>query len=173
MGHAGKCIPAASAAVRCTTRARSVPTGLREDEGPNRRRAARRSSFHSCCSLEAQGLFAAVYAHSMKNSSRRKKLPRTRQALRRLTSEHHEHRYDFVMLFDVCDGNPNGDPDAGNLPRVNPQTGQGWVTDVCLKRKVRNYVMAAKPQAPRYDVFVEEKAVLNDLIDAGYREAGV
>ena len=49
-------------------------------------------------------------------------------------------RYDFVLFFDVKDGNPNGDPDAGNLPRVDPETGQGLVTDVCLKRKVRNYV---------------------------------
>ena len=55
-----------------------------------------------------------------------------------------QNRYDFVLLFDVQDGNPNGDPDAGNLPRVDPETGQGLVTDVCLKRKVRNYVGLAK-----------------------------
>jgi CRISPR-associated protein Csd2 len=84
-----------------------------------------------------------------------------------------EHRYDFVMLFDVQDGNPNGDPDAGNLPRVDPQTGQGLVTDVCLKRKVRNYVLAAKSMAPGFDVFVKEKAILNDLIEQGYKDAGV
>lgn len=53
-------------------------------------------------------------------------------------------RYDFVILFDVVNGNPNGDPDAGNLPRVDPETGLGLVTDVCLKRKIRNYVEAAK-----------------------------
>ena len=51
-----------------------------------------------------------------------------------------EKRYDFVFLFDVQDGNPNGDPDAGNLPRIDPQTGEGLVTDVCLKRKVRNFI---------------------------------
>lgn len=84
-----------------------------------------------------------------------------------------ENRYDFVMLFDVQDGNPNGDPDAGNLPRVDPQTGQGLVTDVSLKRKVRNYVIAAKSLAPGFDIFVKEKAVLNDLIEQGYKDAGV
>ena len=84
-----------------------------------------------------------------------------------------ENRYDFVMLFDVRDGNPNGDPDAGNLPRVDPQTGQGLVTDVCLKRKVRNYVIAARALAKGFDIFVKEKAVLNDLIDQGYKDAGI
>ena len=55
-----------------------------------------------------------------------------------------QHRYDFVYLFDVTDGNPNGDPDAGNLPRIDPETGQGLITDVCLKRKIRNYVADQK-----------------------------
>jgi CRISPR-associated protein Csd2 len=82
-----------------------------------------------------------------------------------------QNRFDFVMLFDVQDGNPNGDPDAGNLPRVDPQTGQGLVTDVCLKRKVRNYVLAAKGQVSGYDIFVKEKAVLNDLIEASWDQA--
>jgi CRISPR-associated protein Csd2 len=82
-------------------------------------------------------------------------------------------RYDFVMLFDVRDGNPNGDPDAGNLPRADPQTGQGLVSDVCLKRKLRNYVMAAKPGALGYDIFVKEKGILNDLIEQGYKDAGI
>jgi CRISPR-associated protein Csd2 len=84
-----------------------------------------------------------------------------------------QNRFDFVMLFDVQDGNPNGDPDAGNLPRVDPQTGQGLVTDVCLKRKVRNYVLAAKGLSPGFDIFVKEKGVLNDLIEAGYKDAGI
>src|SRR5437867_10311678 len=79
-----------------------------------------------------------------------------------------QNRFDFVLLFDVQDGNPNGDPDAGNLPRVDAETGCGLVTDVCLKRKVRNYVML-KGQ----DVFVKEKAVLNRLIDAAYQTLGV
>jgi len=57
-----------------------------------------------------------------------------------------QHRYDFVYLFDVSDGNPNGDPDAGNLPRVDPETNQGLVTDVCLKRKIRNYVSLNPPK---------------------------
>ncbi len=55
-----------------------------------------------------------------------------------------EHRYDFVLLFDVRDGNPNGDPDAGNMPRIDPETGYGIVTDVCLKRKLRDYVNVAR-----------------------------
>lgn len=72
-----------------------------------------------------------------------------------------EHRYDFVYLFDVKDGNPNGDPDAGNLPRIDPETGQGLVTDVCLKRKIRNYVGLVKGEDPPYEIYVKEKAVLN------------
>lgn len=83
-----------------------------------------------------------------------------------------KNRYDFVMLFDVQDGNPNGDPDAGNLPRVDPQTGHGLVTDVCVKRKLRNYVMMSKVGAT-FDIFVKEKAVLNDLIEQGLMDAGV
>jgi CRISPR-associated protein Csd2 len=77
-----------------------------------------------------------------------------------------EKRYDFVYLFDVKDGNPNGDPDAGNLPRVDAETGNGLVTDVCLKRKVRNYVQLCKGAEAGYDIFVKEKAILNALIRA-------
>jgi CRISPR-associated protein Csd2 len=69
-------------------------------------------------------------------------------------------RYDFVLLFDVQDGNPNGDPDAGNSPRIDPETGDGLVTDVCLKRKVRNYVLASKDGKQGFDIYVKEKAVL-------------
>lgn len=82
-------------------------------------------------------------------------------------------RYDFVYLFDVRDGNPNGDPDAGNLPRIDPETGQGIVTDVCLKRKLRNYVLLAKGEQPRFDIFVKEKAVLNNLIDEAHEQENV
>lgn len=71
-------------------------------------------------------------------------------------------RYDFVYLFDIKDGNPNGDPDAGNLPRIDPETGQGLVTDVCLKRKIRNYVGLVKGEQPPYEIYVKEKAVLNN-----------
>ena len=70
-------------------------------------------------------------------------------------------RYDFVYFFDVTDGNPNGDPDAGNLPRIDPETNQGLVTDVCLKRKVRNYVSEIKQESTRYRIYVRDKAVLN------------
>ena len=82
-----------------------------------------------------------------------------------------KNRIDFVYIFDVQDGNPNGDPDAGNLPRVDAETGMGLVTDVCLKRKVRNYVQVAKECAAGYDIFIKEKAVLNTLIDAAHEEA--
>lgn len=82
-------------------------------------------------------------------------------------------RIDFVYIFDVQDGNPNGDPDAGNLPRVDAETGMGLVTDVCLKRKVRNYVQVAKECASGYDIFIKEKAVLNTLIDASHEDESV
>jgi CRISPR-associated protein Csd2 len=82
-------------------------------------------------------------------------------------------RYDFVLLFDVQDGNPNGDPDAGNLPRMDPETGHGLVTDVCLKRKLRNYVLQAKPGAKGYDIFVKEKGILNDFIGEAHEQPEV
>lgn len=69
-------------------------------------------------------------------------------------------RYDFVVLFDVENGNPNGDPDAGNMPRVDPETGLGLVTDVCLKRKIRNYVEAAKEDQPGYQIYVRKTVPL-------------
>ena len=84
-----------------------------------------------------------------------------------------KNRIDFVYIFDVQDGNPNGDPDAGNLPRVDAETGMGLVTDVCLKRKVRNYVQTAKGQANGYDIFIKEKAVLNTLIDKAHDDSDV
>ncbi len=84
-----------------------------------------------------------------------------------------KNRIDFVYIFDVQDGNPNGDPDAGNLPRVDAETGMGLVTDVCLKRKVRNYIQVAKNCAKGYDIFIKEKAVLNKSIDAAHDDEGV
>ena len=84
-----------------------------------------------------------------------------------------KNRIDFVYIFDVQDGNPNGDPDAGNLPRVDAETGMGLVTDVCIKRKVRNYVQVAKGLANGYDIFVKEKAVLNNEIDKAHDDAKV
>ena len=84
-----------------------------------------------------------------------------------------KNRYDFMLVFDVKDGNPNGDPDAGNLPRVDSETGEGLVTDVCLKRKVRNYVQLTKGTEAGYDIFVKEKAVLNSLVDDAYAELGI
>lgn len=77
-------------------------------------------------------------------------------------------RYDFVLLFDVKDGNPNGDPDAGNLPRMDAETGHGLMTDVSLKRKVRNFVGMAKGEQPPYEIYVKEKAILNNQHKRAY-----
>lgn len=84
-----------------------------------------------------------------------------------------KNRYDFVFYFDVKDGNPNGDPDAGNLPRLDAETGHGLVTDVCIKRKVRNYVIMTKQEKSPYDIFIKEKAVLNNLIDKAHEDEEV
>ena len=75
-------------------------------------------------------------------------------------SEVIKNRYDFVILFDVENGNPNGDPDAGNMPRIDPETGCGLVTDVCLKRKIRNYVETAKEDAPGYRIYIKDQVPL-------------
>lgn len=72
-----------------------------------------------------------------------------------------KNRYDFVVYFDVENGNPNGDPDAGNMPRIDPETGYGIVTDVCLKRKVRNYVETVKEDDPGFDIYVKDGSILN------------
>jgi CRISPR-associated protein Csd2 len=82
-------------------------------------------------------------------------------------------RYDFIYLFDVKDGNPNGDPDAGNLPRVDAETGNGLVTDVCLKRKVRNYVGLVKGEQPPFEIYVKEKAILNNQHARAYKALGI
>lgn len=89
-----------------------------------------------------------------------------------------DHRYDFILLFDVMDGNPNGDPDAGNAPRVDPETGHGLVSDVCLKRKIRNYVSLAQSDATGaplagYDIYVKERAVLNRQHGRAYEALGL
>jgi CRISPR-associated protein Csd2 len=82
------------------------------------------------------------------------------------------HRYDFVLLFDVKDGNPNGDPDAGNLPRIDAETGNGLVTDVAIKRKVRNFVGLTRGEQPPYEIYVKEKAVLNRAHERAYVAIG-
>lgn len=82
-------------------------------------------------------------------------------------------RHDFVLIFDVTDGNPNGDPDAGNLPRIDPETAQGLVTDVCLKRKVRNYVLEAHQAEAPYGIFIQENSVLNTKIGEAHQQDGV
>ncbi len=82
-------------------------------------------------------------------------------------------KIDFVLLFDACDANPNGDPDAGNMPRLDGETQHGLVTDVCLKRKVRNYVQLTKPDVSGYEIYVKEKAVLNAQHARAYDSLGL
>ena len=82
-------------------------------------------------------------------------------------------RYDFVILFDVENGNPNGDPDAGNMPRIDPETGLGLVTDVCIKRKIRNYVEMVKEGDPNYGIYIKESVPLNRSDATAYAELGV
>ncbi|WP_031388069.1 type I-C CRISPR-associated protein Cas7/Csd2 [Desulfonatronum thiodismutans] len=77
-------------------------------------------------------------------------------------------RHEFVLLFDVINGNPNGDPDAGNMPRIDPETGHGLVTDVCLKRKIRNHVALAKEGGEGFKIYIQEKAVLNRTHEQAY-----
>jgi CRISPR-associated protein Csd2 len=84
-----------------------------------------------------------------------------------------QNRYDFVLLFDVKDGNPNGDPDAGNLPRLDAETGHGLVTDVCLKRKLRNFVGMTNGDTPPYEIYVKEKAILNQQHERAYKALNV
>ena len=82
-------------------------------------------------------------------------------------------RYDFLLIFDTQDGNPNGDPDAGNMPRIDAETGCGLVTDVCLKRKVRNFIQLTQAEKAGFDIFVKEKAILNAEIESAYAKLGI
>lgn len=82
-----------------------------------------------------------------------------------------KNRYEFIIVFDVKDGNPNGDPDNYNAPRTDPQTGEGIVTDVCLKRKIRNYVQMRCEDKAGKRIYVKERAVLNMLIDEAYEQS--
>ncbi len=88
-------------------------------------------------------------------------------------SEVIKNRYDFMILFDVENGNPNGDPDAGNMPRFDPETGLGLVTDVCLKRKIRNYVETVKEDSPGYRIYIKENTLLNTTDREAYEYLGV
>lgn len=88
-------------------------------------------------------------------------------------SEAIKNRYDFVILFDVENGNPNGDPDAGNMPRVDPESGYGLVTDVCLKRKIRNYVETIKEDEKGYRIYIKENIPLNRSDNEAYDYVGV
>jgi len=88
-------------------------------------------------------------------------------------SETIKKRYEFVLLFDVENGNPNGDPDAGNMPRIDPETSHGIVTDVCLKRKIRNYVDLVKNGSEGYDIYVREGAILNAQHRKAYALEGI
>lgn len=84
-----------------------------------------------------------------------------------------QNRYEFVYLFDVTNGNPNGDPDAGNMPRLDPDTSRGLVTDVCLKRKIRNFIELTEDQTQGYDIYVKEKSVLNLQNKKAYEALGI
>lgn len=84
-----------------------------------------------------------------------------------------QNRYDFVMLFDVENGNPNGDPDAGNAPRVDAETGLGYITDVCLKRKIRNYVELCKEGEPGYNILIKPDKALNTKFTEAYEAIGL
>ena len=88
-------------------------------------------------------------------------------------SEPIKNRYEFVILFDVENGNPNGDPDAGNMPRVDSETGLGLVTDVCLKRKIRNYVETVKEDAAGYRIYVKDGVPLNRSDNEGFAQVGI
>lgn len=81
-----------------------------------------------------------------------------------------EHKYDFVLLFDITNGNPNGDPDAGNEPRTDAETGYGYITDVCMKRKVRNYVDLVKGNQQGFNILIKNDQPLNDKFKAAYEE---
>lgn len=83
------------------------------------------------------------------------------------------HRYEFVYLFDVTNGNPNGDPDAGNMPRLDPETHRGLVTDVCLKRKIRNFVGLDKENTEGYALYMQEKAILNQQHELAWKALGL
>lgn len=82
-------------------------------------------------------------------------------------------RYEFVMIFDVENGNPNGDPDAGNSPRVDAETGYGYITDVCIKRKIRNYVELVKEGVPGYNILIKPDRSLNSKFTEAYKEKGI
>ena len=84
-----------------------------------------------------------------------------------------ENRYDFIMLFDVENGNPNGDPDAGNAPRIDSESGYGYVTDVCLKRKIRNYVELVKEGEAGYNILIKPDKALNSKFTAAYEAEGL
>lgn len=84
-----------------------------------------------------------------------------------------KNRYDFVVYFDVENGNPNGDPDAGNMPRVDPETGYGLVTDVCLKRKIRNYVETVKEGEPGFEIYIKDGVPLNTSDFRAFEELNV
>ena len=88
-------------------------------------------------------------------------------------SEPIKNRYEFVVFFDVENGNPNGDPDAGNMPRIDPETGLGLVTDVCLKRKIRNYVETVKEDGSGYRIYIKKDVPLNRSDNEGFEQIGI
>lgn len=84
-----------------------------------------------------------------------------------------KNRYEFIILFDVENGNPNGDPDAGNMPRIDPETGCGLITDVCIKRKIRNYVEVVKEDEPGFNIYIKDSVPLNTSDKKAYLDFGL
>lgn len=116
--------------------------------------------------LDAQDRFILGYYHQTqkryeKNQRRKRKM-----------ADVIKNRYEFVILFDVENGNPNGDPDAGNLPRIDPESGYGIVTDVCIKRKIRNYVETVKEDSEGYKIYIKEEVPLNRSDSTAYDYLG-
>lgn len=90
-----------------------------------------------------------------------------------MEKDFNEVRYDFCLLFDAKDCNPNGDPDLNNSPRIDDETGEGLITDVCLKRKIRNYIQLEKQSEPGYDIYISSKAILNDKIAEAAKDINI
>lgn len=113
-------------------------------------------------SLEEQGIFIMGYYHQVQAKRRKSKM-----------AESIKNRYDFTILFDVENGNPNGDPDAGNMPRIDTETGHGIVTDVCLKRKIRNYIETVCEAKTGYRIYIKEGVPLNRSDKEAFVAVGV
>lgn len=121
-------------------------------------------SYPARLNLQDQGIFQLGYYHQKQKFFTKRRKTAMSDVIR--------NRYDFVVLFDVQNGNPNGDPDAGNMPRTDPETGLGLVTDVCLKRKIRDYVATVKEGDPHYGIYIQDGVPLNRCDREGLEACG-